>query len=235
MAKQLLIDALKGKRTSRAPWLPYAGINSAFLINETADNYLKSPELIAKGVENSAKRYRADGIPLLFDLSVEANAIGCDLRWWPDNVPSVVTHPCSGMESPGKLGLKVPTRESGRWPVVIEAGRLLKPGLDAMDCAMVGLCCGPLTLASHLAGVRIFTDVYKNKEFAREVLEFAGECECRISPVLRGNGMRGHRHCRPRGLPGQIGDIQGVRYSLRTEGIGSHQKGRRVLGIPHLR
>jgi uroporphyrinogen decarboxylase len=40
---------------------------------------------------------------------------------------------------------------------------------------MVGLCCGPLTLASHIAGVRIFTDVYKNKGFAREVLEFAGE------------------------------------------------------------
>jgi uroporphyrinogen decarboxylase len=175
MSKQLLIDALKGKRTSRAPWLPYAGINSAFLINETAENYLKSPELMAKGVENSAKRYRADGIPLMFDLSVEANAIGCELRWWADNVPSVVSHPCSRMESPGQLGLKVPTRESGRWPVVLEAGRLSKPGLDALDCAMVGLCCGPLTLASHLAGVRIFTDVYKNKEFARDMLEFAGE------------------------------------------------------------
>jgi uroporphyrinogen decarboxylase len=32
-----------------------------------------------------------------------------------------------------------------------------------------------LTLASHLAGVRIFTDVYKNKEFAAEVCKFAGE------------------------------------------------------------
>ena len=40
---------------------------------------------------------------------------------------------------------------------------------------MVGLFCGPLTLASHLAGVRIFTDVYKNKEFAHEVLRFASE------------------------------------------------------------
>jgi hypothetical protein len=39
----------------------------------------------------------------------------------------------------------------------------------------MGLFCGPLTLASHLAGVRIFTDVYKNKEFAAEVCKFAGE------------------------------------------------------------
>jgi uroporphyrinogen decarboxylase len=39
----------------------------------------------------------------------------------------------------------------------------------------MGLLCGPLTLASHLAGVRIFTDVYKNREFAHEVVKFAGE------------------------------------------------------------
>jgi len=35
--------------------------------------------------------------------------------------------------------------------------------------------CGPLTLASHLAGVRIFTDVIKNPEFAAAVCEFAGK------------------------------------------------------------
>lgn len=175
MSKKLLIDALRGKQTVKAPWLPYAGINSAFLIGESAENYLKNPELIAKGVEHSARRYRADGIPLLFDLSVEANAVGCELRWWADNVPSVITHPCSQMETPSQLGLKIPAEESGRWPVVLEAGRILKPKLDALDCALVGLCCGPLTLASHIAGVRIFTDVYKNKGFAREVLEFVGQ------------------------------------------------------------
>ena len=40
---------------------------------------------------------------------------------------------------------------------------------------MMGLLCGPLTLASHLSGVRIFTDVYKNKDKAHEVIKFAGE------------------------------------------------------------
>jgi len=59
--------------------------------------------------------------------------------------------------------------------VIFEAARIAKPQLEELDCAMMGLFCGPLTLASHLAGVRIFTDVYKNKEFAREVCKFAGE------------------------------------------------------------
>jgi uroporphyrinogen decarboxylase len=174
MAKQMLIDAYRGKRTAKAPWVPYAGVHCAFLINEKADTMLKDPALLAKGVVNAAKRYKADGIPLVFDLSVEANSVGCDLKWWGDNVPSVTNHPCSD-KTPEQAGLKMPTKDSGRWPVLFEAAKIAKPQLDELDCVMMGLFCGPLTLASHLAGVRIFTDVYKKKEFAHEVLKFAGE------------------------------------------------------------
>ncbi len=173
MAKQMLIDAYRGKMTPKAPWVPYAGVHCAFLIEEEADTMLKDPELLAKGVVEAAKRYKADGIPLLFDLSVEANSIGCDLKWWPDNVPSVQNHPCSD-KTPQDAGLKLPTKDSGRWPVIFEAARIAKPQLQELDCALMGLFCGPLTLASHLAGVRIFTDVYKNREFAHEVVKFAG-------------------------------------------------------------
>lgn len=175
MSKDLLIRALRGQRTARVPWLPYACINSAFLIKQNADDYLRNPDLIARGIVETAKRYKADGIPLVFDLSVDAEAAGCKINWWKDNVPSVATHPCSKMETPNQLGLALPDERSGRWPVILEAGRKAKPELDRLDCALVGLYCGPLTLASHLAGVRIFTDVYKNKAFAHEVLEFAGK------------------------------------------------------------
>ncbi|UCF92389.1 MAG: hypothetical protein JSW39_29675 [Desulfobacterales bacterium] len=174
MPKQRLIDAYRGKRTDSPPWVPYAGVHCAFLINEPADKMLQDPDLLAKGVVNAAKRYQADGIPLVFDLSVEANSVGCQLKWWPDNVPSVTTHPCSD-RTPTQAALQLPTPASGRWPVIFEAARIAKPRLDELDCVMMGLFCGPLTLASHLAGVRIFTDVYKKKEFAHEVIKFAGE------------------------------------------------------------
>lgn len=180
MAKQKLIDAYRGKRTDTPPWVPYAGVHCAFLINEPADKMLKDPEILAKGVVNAAKRYKADGIPLVFDLSVEANSVGCDLKWWPDNVPSVTTHPCSD-KTPADAGLKLPTKESGRWPVLYEAARIARPQLDELDCCLMGLFCGPLTLAAHLAGVRIFTDVYKHKEFAAEVCKFAGEIGARAA------------------------------------------------------
>ena len=166
------------KRRQKPPWVPYAGVHCAFIINEPADKFLQDPKLLAKGVVETAKRYKADGIPLLFDLSVEANAVGCDLKWWPDNVPSVTNHPCSA-KTPAEAGLTLPSKDSGRWPVIFEAAKIAKPQLEDLDCALMGLFCGPLTLASHLAGVRIFTDVYKNPEFAAEVCKFAGEVGAR--------------------------------------------------------
>ncbi len=174
MAKQKLIDAIKGKRTEDAPWVPYAGVHCAFLIGERADKYFQDPELMAKGIVETAKKYQADGIPLAFDLSVEAHSLGCDLEWWEDNVPSVSTHPCSD-KTPEEAGISLPTKESGRWPILFEAAKIAKPQLDELDCALIGAICGPLTLASHLAGVRIFTDVYKNKEFVHSVMECAAK------------------------------------------------------------
>jgi uroporphyrinogen-III decarboxylase len=104
MAKQMLLDAYQGKKTVKPPWVPYAGVHCAFIINEPADKMLQDPELLAKGIVATAKRYKADGIPLLFDLSVEANAVGCGLKWWPDNVPSVTDNTCSA-KTPNEAGL----------------------------------------------------------------------------------------------------------------------------------
>jgi uroporphyrinogen decarboxylase len=173
MAKQMLIDATRGKTTAKAPWLPYAGVNCAYLTGQRADRYFKDPQLIATGVVTAARTYHADGIPLMFDLSLEAEAVGCQLEYWPDNVPSVRSHPCQ-KQTPEELGLGGLSKSAGRWPIVFEAAALARPQLDELDCAMLGLVAGPLTLASHLAGVRIFTAVKKKKEFAHAVIAYAG-------------------------------------------------------------
>jgi len=174
MAKQLLIDAIRGKRTPTAPWVPYSGVHSAFLINEPADKFMQDPKLLSKGVVEAARRYKADGVPLAFDLSIEATSMGCGIKWWPDNVPSVTSHPCAKC-TVEEAGLKIPGPTDGRWPVIVEAGKLAKPQLDEMDCCLMGLLCGPLTLAAHLKGVKVFTDVYKDKASAHDVCKFAGE------------------------------------------------------------
>ena len=96
------------------------------------------------------------------------------MTYWEDNVPSVTSHPCD-KKLPDELGLDLPDKAAGRWPVLFEAARLARPELERLDCAMIGLVCGPLTLASHLAGVRIFTALIKKKEFAHPMVAYAGK------------------------------------------------------------
>ena len=40
MAKQMLIDATRGKQTDMPPWLPYAGVHCAALIDQPADTLI---------------------------------------------------------------------------------------------------------------------------------------------------------------------------------------------------
>jgi len=187
MAKQLLIDAYHGKKTKGVPWVPYAGVHCAFVIGEPGDKYMQDPELLAKGVVETAKLYKADGIPLVFDLSVEATSMGCGIKWWPDNVPSVTTHPAAGC-SVAEAGLKIPGPTDGRWPVLIEAAKIAKPQLDELDCALMGLLCGPLTLAAHLKGVKVFTDVYKDKAAAHDVISFSGKVAAKSAEIYADMG-----------------------------------------------
>ena len=50
MAKQMLIDAYRGKMTPSPPWVPYSGVHSAFLIDQPAETFLQDPKIMAKGV-----------------------------------------------------------------------------------------------------------------------------------------------------------------------------------------
>ena len=88
MGKQLIFDALQGKQTERTPWLPFVGCHGGKLIGKDANEYLRSGELIAQGIREAIAQYRPDGIPVMFDLQIEAEALGCDLQWAKDNPPA---------------------------------------------------------------------------------------------------------------------------------------------------
>ncbi|GAB4247949.1 MAG: methylcobamide:CoM methyltransferase MtaA [Thermoleophilia bacterium] len=172
MGKQAVLDAYQGKYTPVVPWVPYVGVHAGYLIGEPADKLLQDPDLLAKGVLNAAERYNADGIPLAFDLAIEAMSMGIKAKWFEDNPPTVVEHPLAD-KTLAEADLKIPGPEDGRWPLIIEAGKKIMAEIG--DRALIGLSCGPLTLASHLRGAKIFTDMVKKPELAAEIIEFAGK------------------------------------------------------------
>ena len=86
--KSLVRAAFLGEKTERAPWIPFVGCHAATLIDVSADEFLKSTDLICRGVQAAIERYQPDGIPVAFDLQIEAEALGCDLNWSKDTPPA---------------------------------------------------------------------------------------------------------------------------------------------------
>ena len=148
-SKELVFRALTCKTTDRIPWVPFVGCHAAKLLGVNADEYFYSEKHIVDGAVKAYEMYQPDGLPVLFDLQLEAEALGCRLRYAKDNIPSVATHP---LES-GKVlrDLKLPTRKSGRLGVVMDAAKELVRLLGD-KIALYGVVTGPFTLALHLMG-----------------------------------------------------------------------------------
>jgi len=165
--RDLVKAAMKCREVPRTPWVPFVGCHGGKLIGVTAQEYLKKPDLLVKGAAEAVKRYAPDGLPVMFDLQVEAEALGCDLAWADETPPAVTTHPLIG----GNLDkMIVPSVADGRIKVAIEAAKLMRK--EFPDTALYGLITGPFTLALHLLGTDIFMKMYEDPEGLEKLMEF---------------------------------------------------------------
>lgn len=176
MGKELLFQALKNKKTDRIPWVPFVGCHGGALIGEPADVFLKSADLIVKGALKAIELYKPDGIPVTFDLQLEAEAMGCELQWATENPPAVTTHV---LDDRTLADLTIPDEKSGRFPEVLKAVRELKNKVD--DVAIYGLVTGPFTLALHLKGTNIFMDMYDDPGAVHELMKLCTDVAIRVS------------------------------------------------------
>jgi len=168
--KELILKALRNEQTTRPAWLPFVGCHGGKLIGKTASEYLQNADLLVQGLEEAIKRYRPDGLPVMFDLQVEAEILGCDLHWADEVPPAVVSHPLTSraIEDLPKFDVS-----KGRFPVVLKALDRMTAAHD--DVAFYGLICGPFTLALHLLGNDIFLKMYDDPDGVKRVLDYAAE------------------------------------------------------------
>ncbi len=166
--KELVTKAIHLETTPRTPWVPFVGVHGGKLLGLDATTYLRSGDHIFNGVSKAIKEYDPDGIPVVFDLQVEAEVLGCDLMWADDNPPSVASHPLS--EGKKLEELQVPTLADGRIGMIMEVTRRLREAHP--DVALYGLITGPFTLALHLLGTDVFIKMMEEEEYVHRVLEF---------------------------------------------------------------
>jgi uroporphyrinogen decarboxylase len=169
--KELILRAFRLEEVERIPWVPFVGIHGAKLIDVAGDEYLQSAELISKGATKAVQLYKPDGLPVTFDLQIEAEALGCQLAWSPENPPAVVSHPLS--EGKTLADLAIPGKEDARIKMVLKATGTIRR--DHPGIALYGLVTGPFTLALHLMGTDIFIKMFEDEAYVTEVLYFTNQ------------------------------------------------------------
>jgi len=183
--KKVLLDAILTKETERVPWVPFVGVHGGHLIGVKADAYLQSAALMVEGVKKAKELYRPDGIPVCFDLQLEAEVLGCGLHWAKEVPPSVCTHPLA--EGKTLEALPAFSADKGRLPVVLEATRQLKQEIGD-EVALYGLICGPFTLALHLLGSEIFLQMLDDPAAVQRLMAFCTEIGRKMAGFYLQNG-----------------------------------------------
>ncbi len=167
--KELVIRALTHSRVDHPPWVPFTGVHAGSLKGYTATEILTNSDKLLECLHEVKRLYFPDGQPVLFDLQVEAEILGCKLRWADKAPPSVETHPLAATQA---IPSTIPSATAGRLPMILDVMERAKVELGD-DVALFGLVTGPLTLASHLRGTKLFVDMLRNKEYTMELLQYA--------------------------------------------------------------
>ncbi|MBL7968286.1 MAG: thioredoxin family protein [Prolixibacteraceae bacterium] len=176
----LIKQAFHLQPVERVPWVPFVGVHGGSLIGVDAEQYLKSAKNMVAGLNKAIELYKPDGIPVSFDLQLEAEILGCKLNWAKENPPAVVSHPLS--EGVLLSALKLPTPKDGRIPIVLETTRTLRA--QHPEIALYGLITGPFTLALHLLGTEIFMKLFEDPEYVMEVMDFCTKVAVGYSEML---------------------------------------------------
>lgn len=182
--KQLLLKALQNEATPRPAWVPFVGVHGGKLIGVTAWDYLRSSERIVAGLSKAAELYRPDGLPVVFDLQMEAEVLGCAMHWGDQTPPSVTSHPLADAPLSSLPGFDT---AKGRFPIVAETMATLKKRFGN-EIAFYGLITGPFTLALHLMGTGIFLKMFDEADAVRDVLDFCTEVGRQAADFYLDNG-----------------------------------------------
>lgn len=185
--KQLILDLLDKKKVDRIPWVPFAGVHAGSLKGHNATEVLQDADKLFESVLEANRLYKPDGQPVVFDLQLEAEIMGCELQWEEFSPPSVRTHPFAD-EKKIPCMCTIPEKTDGRLPIILDVMERMKKEVGD-ETALFGLLCGPFTLASHLRGSNIFMDMFDDPGYVESLLGFTAEINKTLTDYYVEAGM----------------------------------------------
>ncbi len=183
--KELLLKVLHHEDTPAVPWVPFAGVHVGKLKGYSAREVLTNGDALVESILEANRLYAPDGQPVVFDLQIEAEILGCKLMWAEDSPPSVATHP---LAVDATIPTRLPQPTEGRLPLILDAMRRVKAEVG-QHTALYGLITGPFTLASHLRGTEIFMDMVEQPDYVAALLHYCGQAAQQMVELYLQAGM----------------------------------------------
>lgn len=175
-AKKRIFSALQGGRVDRIPvWLPVVPVTVSMMELSKAPwpGSHSNPEQMAR---LAAMPWELAGLPTAtvpFCLSLEAEALGCQLDWGTiSRTPSVKKHAAS---KPDEFSVPGNLLERGRILAALEATDILQEHLGD-EIVINAKVTGPFTIAGHVFGVSNFLSWIKtNPELVHAAMQQTAE------------------------------------------------------------
>ncbi|ACN17787.1 UroD [Desulforapulum autotrophicum HRM2] len=183
--RERIMTVLNRKKADSLPWVPFAGVHSGFLTGYDADEVYQDSDKCFESLKKVNQLYKPDGQPIIFDLQLEAEILGCELLWAKDSPPTVITHPLADTK---EIPTKIPSPAEGRLPMELDVMRRMKAEFGETT-ALYGLITGPFTLALHLRGTNIFMDMMTDAGYMHRLLNYCAEVAVTIAGYTLDTGM----------------------------------------------
>jgi uroporphyrinogen-III decarboxylase len=169
-SKELVRALFAGKPKSRPPFIPYMATAAAQFMQVPVKQLFSDPTTLANSLQACQRLFKYDGIAILLDTTLEAEACGCQIAWQEKEPPTVVSHPLE-RQKPENLDISG-IESKGRIPVVLEAAKRLAQ-TAGKDVALLGVITGPITLSKCLMGDNFIHALGKDTQSSQKVIQLS--------------------------------------------------------------
>ena len=202
------IDTIIAEPVKKA--FPVLSFPSVQKLGVQVDQLTRDSDLQAAGMKLIADTFDTAASVSYMDLSVEAEAFGSQIRYSPQDVPTVIGSIIDDME--GAEALRIPTVGEGRTGVNLEA--MKKAGEKITDRPIFAGAIGPFSLAGRLLDVsEAMIYCYDEPEMVHTVLGKVTDFLISYCNAYKGTGVNGIVLAEP--LAGLLSEELAEEFSAR--------------------
>jgi uroporphyrinogen decarboxylase len=177
----------KKPRLDRIPAYMFTGSCNAQLVNASIREFLLDPKVFVKAQVAAYERYKPDIVLMMWDLFMDIEAMGTELRFPKDSACMPTTLALEAKGNLSSLEVPDPTKD-GRLPGYLEA--CVETKKVVTDSIVSGVIAGPWTIAVGLRGAeKLIMDTFDDPQFVHELMRLCTQATIKFTEAISEVGV----------------------------------------------